>query len=84
MTTYASPLAESQAKLAAARNAASQARIALNQTTAARLVADSAYPPTTKARTKTRWLPQPRPNPDPDPPTTTTRLAGQKYMRHVN
>ena len=42
-TKYASPLAESQAKLAAARNAASQARIALNQTAAARLVADSAY-----------------------------------------
>ena len=42
MTTYSSPLAESQAKLAAARNAASQARIALNQTTADRLVAESA------------------------------------------
>ncbi len=42
-TKYASPLAESQAKLAAARNAASQARIAWNQTTADRLTADSAY-----------------------------------------
>lgn len=42
-TKYASPLAEAQAKLAAARNVASQARIALNQTTADRLVADSSY-----------------------------------------
>jgi len=42
-TKYASPLAEGQAKLAAARNAATAARIALNQTTADRLVADSAY-----------------------------------------
>ena len=40
-TKYASPLAESQAKLAAARNTASQARIALNQTTADRLSAES-------------------------------------------
>lgn len=38
-TKYASPLAAAQAKLAAPRNAASQAVIALNQTTAARLVA---------------------------------------------
>jgi len=43
MTTYASPLAEAQAKLAAARNAATAARIALNQATADRLVAESAY-----------------------------------------
>ena len=42
-TKYASPLAEAQAKLAAAGNVASQARIALNQTTADRLVADSSY-----------------------------------------
>ena len=42
-TKYASPLAESQAKLAAARNAATAARIALNQITADRLSADSAY-----------------------------------------
>jgi len=42
-TKYASPLAAAQAKLAAVRAAASVARIALNQTTAARLVADSAY-----------------------------------------
>ncbi len=42
-TKYASPLAAAQAKLAAVRSAASVARIALNQTTAARLVADSAY-----------------------------------------
>lgn len=42
-TKYASPLAEAQAKLAAAHNVASQARIALNQTTADRLVADSSY-----------------------------------------
>jgi len=42
-TKYASPLAESQAKLITARSAALVARIALNQTTAARDVADSAY-----------------------------------------
>jgi len=42
-TKYASPLAESQAKLAFARNAATQAKIALNTITADRLSADSAY-----------------------------------------
>ena len=42
-TKYASPLAESQAKLAAARSAATQARIALNQATADRRSVDSAY-----------------------------------------
>ena len=42
-TKYASPLAAAQAKLAAARNVATQARIAFDQTTAARLVADSSY-----------------------------------------
>ena len=42
-TKYASPLAESQAKLAAVRSAASVARNALNRTTAARLTADSAH-----------------------------------------
>jgi len=42
MTTYASPLAESQAKLAAARSAAQAARITFNQTTADRRTADSA------------------------------------------
>jgi len=42
-TKYASPLAAAQAKLAAAHNAASQARIAFDQTTAARLTADSSY-----------------------------------------
>ncbi len=42
-TKYASPLAEAQAKLAAVHSAASVARNALNQTTAARLTADSAY-----------------------------------------
>jgi len=42
-TKYASPLAESQAKLAVARNAATQAKIALNTITADRLSADSAY-----------------------------------------
>jgi len=41
-TKYASPLAESQAKLAAARSAATQARIALNVTTADRRVAADA------------------------------------------
>jgi len=42
-TKYASKLAEAQAKLVTARSAALVARIALNQTAAARLVADSAY-----------------------------------------
>jgi len=42
-TKYASPLAESQAKLGAARAAAQAARIALNQTTADRRTADSAH-----------------------------------------
>ena len=42
-TKYASPLAAAQAKLVTARSAALVARIALNQTAAARLVADSAY-----------------------------------------
>jgi len=42
-TKYASPLAEAQAKLAAARNAATQAKIALNTITADRLSAESAY-----------------------------------------
>jgi len=40
---YASPLAEAQAKLAAARSAATAAKIALNVTTAARRVAESSY-----------------------------------------
>jgi len=40
-TKYASPLAESQAKLTLARNAATAARIALNQTTADRRGANS-------------------------------------------
>jgi len=43
MTTFASPLAKAQAKLAAVRSAASVARNALNQTAAARLTADSAH-----------------------------------------
>jgi len=43
MTTYASPLAKAQAKLAAARSAATAAKLALNQTTATRLAADSSY-----------------------------------------
>jgi len=42
-TKYASPLAEAQAKLAAARNAARAAKIALNQTAADRLSAESAH-----------------------------------------
>jgi len=42
-TKYTSPLAESQAKLAVARSAATQAKIALNTITADRLSADSAY-----------------------------------------
>jgi len=42
-TKYASPLAESQAKLAAARSAAQAARITFNQLTADRRTADSAY-----------------------------------------
>ncbi len=42
-TKYASPLAEAQAKLAAARNAATVARIVLNRITADRLTADSAH-----------------------------------------
>jgi len=42
-TQFASPLAEAQSKLAAVRSTASTARIALNQATADRLVADSAY-----------------------------------------
>ena len=43
MTTFASPLAEAQSKLAGARNAARAAKIALNLTTAARMDAESAY-----------------------------------------
>jgi len=42
-TKYASPLAESQAKLGAARSAAQAARITFNQLTADRRTADSAY-----------------------------------------
>ena len=42
-TKYASPLAEAQAKLAGARNAATFARIALNRITADRRTADSAH-----------------------------------------
>jgi len=42
-TKYASPLAESQAKLAAARNAALQARIARDQAIADRLTAAGSY-----------------------------------------
>ena len=42
-TKYASPLAESQAKLAARRSAATVARGAFDLATAARVVADSAY-----------------------------------------
>jgi len=40
---YASPLAESQAKLSVARSAATAAKIALNVTTADRRTADAAY-----------------------------------------
>jgi len=43
MTTFASPLAKAQAKLAAARNAASQARIARDRATADRLTAAGSY-----------------------------------------
>ena len=42
-TKYASPLAEAQAKLAVARKAATAAKIILDQTTADRLSAESAY-----------------------------------------
>jgi len=42
-TKYASPLAESQAKLSAARNAALEAKVKLNATTADRRTADSAH-----------------------------------------
>ena len=42
-TKYASPLAKAQAKLAAAQSVAGQARVALYQTTADRIGADSAY-----------------------------------------
>jgi len=42
-TKYASKLAEAQAKLAAARNAATQARIAVDRATAARLTAQGSY-----------------------------------------
>jgi len=41
-TKYASPLAQAQAKTAAARSAATVARLALNMTSAARKVADNA------------------------------------------
>jgi len=42
-TKYASPLAEAQSRLSAARNAALEAKVELNATTADRWTADSAY-----------------------------------------